>query len=304
MLMTNTSTECPEPGIYEDVDFATYVNWRAISNSQLSLLKKSPRHFKYGYVAESTDNQRLCELYHCGVLEPKAFGERYVIRPQFEHDLANTTATGEPSTSKATKYVKQKDREFAEYHTDKIIVSSEEYEQNFALVEQYCQNDDARRILNGDGLVEVSIVWDEIVDGQLIRCKARIDRVSKSERIIADVKGTGKSLAKFGYAIGEYGYHRQLAGYRRGWEILTGERYTPWIIAHETSPPFTVLAAPLGVDELYEGDDERDQLLRLYAECRATDNWPGMASPTVWTMPSFFFSPTTLHGGNNQSLEV
>jgi hypothetical protein len=65
-----------------------------------------------------------------------------------------------------------------------------------------------------------------------------------------------------------------------------------------------VLAGPLGVDELYEGADEREQLLRQLAECRRTDNWPGMANPTAWTMPSFFFSPVTLHGGSNQTLEV
>jgi hypothetical protein len=298
----------PEPGIYEGIPFGDYVQWNAVSNSQLSLLKRSPRHFRDSMANEATANMRLCELYHCSALEPHAFGERYVVQPEFHHDIANTTASGEPSTSKGTKYVKSKEREFAEHHTDKNIVSREWYEQSFALVQQFSENDEARRILNGSGHVELSIVWDEEIEldgGELktIRCKARLDRVSLTHKIIADVKGSAK-LHKFSYSIGEYSYHRQLAHYVRGWEVITGERFEPWILAHETSAPFTVLAGPLGVDELYEGADEREQLLRQLAECRRTDNWPGMANPTAWTMPSFFFSPVTLHGGSNQTLEV
>lgn len=280
----------PEPGIYEGVEFGTYVQWQAVSNSQLSLLKKSPRHFKDGLANETTSNMRLCELYHCSALEPHAFGERYVVQPDFHNDLANTTASGEPSNSKATKYVKAKEREFAEFHCDKNIVAREWYEQAFLLVQQFHDNEESRRILNGPGHVECSIVWDEEIEvagvPETVRCKARIDRVSLEHEIIADVKGTSK-LQRFSSVIADFGYHRQLAHYVRGWEVLTGATFTPWLLAHETTVPFTVLAAPLEEVALVVGYRERMELLQLLVACRRTDNWPGPPNPRSWSIPEW-----------------
>jgi len=306
MLCAMTTT-APEPGIYENVGFADYDRWQAISNSKLSLLKKSPRHFRDGLSSESTNNQKLCELYHCGALEPEAFGKRYIVQPDYRNDKLNATASGEPSTARTTNYVKTREAAFAEIHCDQTIIDPEQYEAQFALVQQLAANPESHRILNDDGPVEVSIVWDEeieVADGELatVRCKARLDKVAANLKIIADVKGAAK-LFKFQNAIGEYAYHRQLCHYQAGWEKLTEERLTPWIIAHETSLPFCVLAAPLSELACLVGRHERTELLRLYVECRDTDLWPSVPNPLEFNIPEWSI-PQSLLLAEREKVEV
>lgn len=300
-MLCALTTPAPEPGIYEGIEFHEYAAWNAISNSQLSLLKKSPRHFREGNFKEATSTMRLCELYHCNVLEPHAFGERYVVQPEFHHDIANSTTSGEPSTSKGTKYVKQKEKEFAEYHCDRNIVPREWYEQALALVENIARNPEANKIMSGSGHVELSLVWDEEIElaGEIdtVRCKARLDRVSLEQQVIADMKGSAKVL-DFPRAIVDFAYHRQLAHYVRGWQVLTGEHFDAWIIAHEQDMPFTVLAAPLDDVALIVGGNERRQLLELYVACRRTDEWQGPPNPAAWRLPEWALKAVPMFASN------
>lgn len=270
----------PEPGIYEDVPFADYLAWDALSNSGLSLLKKSPRHFKLGFSKEPQPYLLLGSLYHCGVLEPLAFAKRYAIVPDFHLDEENVTTGGVRTTSRATKYVKERTAEYASMCDGREIVPNEWYEQTLAVVRELSENDDARRILNGEGPRELSIIWEE--DGVL--CKARIDK--KSRGVIADLKSTA-AIDNFTNAIGRYGYHRQMAHYQAGWRELTGDTLQTWLIAVESSHPFAVQAAPMSEEAMEAGYTERRKLLDLYCECRATDNWPGMPNPKCWHVPAW-----------------
>lgn len=275
-----TTAATPEPGIYEDVPFAEYLAWDAVSNSRLSLLAKSPRHFQIGEYKEATLPMQLGQLIHCGVLEPLAFAARYAILPEFHLDAENTTTTGTATTSKTTKYVKDKIRDYTALCTDREVVPREWYEDTLALVKELHANTAARELLQDHGPRELSILWHE--GG--ITCKARIDK--KTANAIVDLKTTAM-IENFQTAIGRFQYHRQLAHYQNGWHVLTGETLQPWLIAVETSSPFAVLAAPLSSEALVEGHIARNRLLDKLRACRELNEWPGMPNPRAWQVPAW-----------------
>ncbi len=272
--------DTPEPGIYENIPFADYLAWDAISNSKLSLLAKSPRHFKQGFFKEPTPSMQLGSLYHCGVLEPLMFADRYAICPEFHLYAENCTANGAPSKSTATKFVKDRMDEFRELSQGREIVPREWYDDTIALVRELCANAEAHRILSDPGPRELSIIWDE---GDIL-CKARIDKVAAG--VIADLKSVA-DIDAFERSIGRFGYHRQMAHYQRGWKELTGDTLSPWLIAAESSRPFTILAAPLHSEAMIEGHLSRERLMDLLRDCLEENVWPGRPNPKHWNVPAW-----------------
>lgn len=271
-----------EPGIYEDVPFADYLAWDALSNSRLSLMAKSPRHYKIGFCKEPTPAMQLGSLYHCGVLEPLMFADRYAICPDYHLDAENCTTNGAASKSTATKYVKERVEEFKRITDNREIVSREWYQDTLSLVKELYANDFAREMLNDDGPREVSILWEE--DG--ILCKARIDKVCMRLQLLMDLKSTA-AIENFTNAIGRYGYHRQMAHYQRGWKELTGDTMGTALLAVESSPPFAVQAAPLSDEAMTIGRYERNCLMSSLRQCLESDEWPGMENPTHWNVPAW-----------------
>lgn len=283
-------SERPKPGIYEGVDFEEYLAWDAISNSRLSLFRKSPRAFKYGAALESRPYLQLGRLIHCGVLEESAFARRYAVCPDYHLDGANVTGTGERSQSKATKYVRKRVEEFSAAHEGQEIVSLEWYEATLAVVREIAANRDAYECFNGaDGRAEISIVWDE---GGLL-CKARLDMVNRGR--LVDLKSSA-GAERFANAIANYGYHRQLAHYQRGWELLAGEILDPWIVVVESSSPHVVQAARLASEALQQGHEERAELIAEWRRCQRADDWPAKDNPNQWNLPAWY--------GERESVEL
>lgn len=274
--------ETPEPGIYEDVPFSDYLQWDAFSASRLSLLAKSPRHCQRGFSKEPSPAMQLGSLYHCGVLEPLLFADRYAIAPDYHLDAENCTQSGAPSKSTTTKYVKDRMEEFRAITDGREVVPRDWYLQTLSLVKELTANEDSRRILNGDGPRELSILWQE--NG--LFCKARIDKVCYEERILADLKSCA-NIEAFPNSIGRFGYHRQMAHYQAGWKMLTGDTLTPWLIAVESSDPYTVQAAPLHEESLALGHANRAALLDTLWDCLEAKHWPPMPNPTHWHVPAW-----------------
>jgi hypothetical protein len=290
----------PEPGIYEDVAFGDYLSWEAVSNSKLSLLAKSPRHYQLGYAKEPTPAMRLGSLYHCGVLEPLMFADRYAICPDFHLDAENCTQGGATSRATTTKYVKDRMDEFRALCDGREIVPREWYDETIALVRELNENELARKLLNDTGPREVSIVWEE--DGVL--CKARIDKLAFTLRTIVDLKSTA-AVNEFTKAIGRYGYHRQMAHYQAGWKELTGDTLHTALIAVESSAPHAVQAAPLSDEAMIAGREERQRLMDLLRVCMDTGNWPGMPNPEFWNVPEWALNQEPIELIlNGQSIEV
>jgi hypothetical protein len=275
-----------KPGIYPDIPFADYLQWDAVSNSRLGLAARSAAHYKQGFGDETTPSLRLGSLTHCGVLEPLQLSNRYVVEPAFASMPENVDAKGNRSYSHATTFVKEARKAFAAANGRKQIVTQAEYDKAVGIATSL-HKENAVRALMSTGNAEVSLAWIDYATG--LPCKCRIDwlSIAGSYIRIADLK-TCRDPLRFENAIAEYGYHRQMAFYRRGIaHVLSSTITEAFLIAVETEAPYCSRTAKVSKTALSAGDDEVSELLELVAECKALDSWPGYSSPEAWELPSW-----------------
>lgn len=281
------SDKCPVPGVYRNVDFDEYCSWDAINHSKLQRIDKSPLHCLHAPSFESSAAVRLGQLVHTGQLEPDSLGSRYTVMPQFELDVANTTAKGERSTSTVTAYVKTQRAEWeqAAEAEGRIIVSAAEFAKLQNCLDAVCQCPDAVQCLSTDQ-VEVSIVWHDRHTG--LRCKARIDAVQGNRLVDLKTKEDSSSSPMpidFEYSLWSYNYYTQAAWYRQGWKELTGDTLPFWFVVVSTTAPSQCIAAPVGQMTLQAGEAKNLERMSLYAECKRSGVWPGYESPAVFELP-------------------
>jgi exodeoxyribonuclease VIII len=271
-------------GIYPGLSFADYLAIDAVSNTRLALMEQSPAHYKARVELERTKPLVLGSMIHCGRLEPSAFALRYAVCPDYHLDILNCTEKGLPSQSKATRWCKEKVDEFMANAGDREVVSREWFDEMSTIVAALCRDEQANRLFNDKGDVELTMIWVDPETGLL--CKGRIDKVCQSFGAFDDLKSVAE-LAAFERSIARYGYHRQASFYQWGYEQLTGETLTPWITAVEKSAPYCVMSAPLCEEALERGHERWRTALNRIAECTASNHWPGPKSPSAWRVPEW-----------------
>jgi len=282
----NKPIQAPPPGIYLNVDPESYFSWDYVSSSKLSLMARSPSHYRAGFQSEPTKAMSFGSLAHCAMLEPLAIIQRYTFLPDYSRDEENITADGSRSYSRATKYVRAKEEAFRAVNRGKEIVEESDFNRMVG-ISTALSNCELMRGLMSAGQPEVSIVFDDPETG--LRCKSRCDwlHVGKGGSVLLDLKTTADA-SEFERSILKYGYSRQLAFYRRAVELSTGERPAVWIACVETSAPFGHRVAPMDPETLAIGETELDELLQRVAECQACDTWPGYAHPDAWRLPEWY----------------
>lgn len=273
-----------KPGIYEGLPFADYLAIDALSNTAMGALARSPRHFRYGVIDSEQKHFKIGSVVHAGRLEPMNLPLIYAVEPSYHLDEENCTDAGKNSTSKATRYVKEKKASFADANQDKEIVPAEWFNECKSIVESLCQDELANHLLNKPGPTELTLVWEDDETG--ILCKARYDKLCSPSFV--DLK-TCANLESFTKSIHRYGYYRQMAHYQAGYIALTGEILAPWMVAIEKQPPYCVQSAPLCEEAVELGQRERRRLINLYAECLENDHWPGPESPSAWRLPEWAY---------------
>ena len=280
-----------EPGVYYDILFTEYLQWDAVSNSRLGLAARSAAHYKQGFSGETSPALRLGSLTHCGVLEPLQLSNRYVVEPNFASMPENVDKRGERSYSHATTFVKEARSQFAAANGRKLIVTQAEYDKVIGIATSLHKEQRVRELMTfGDA--EVSLFWLDLATG--LPCKCRIDWLTvTTKRAIVDLK-TCRDPLRFESAIAEYGYHRQLAFYRRGVDALLGEVADAYLIAVETESPYCSRTAKVSESALRQGDDEISELLELVSECKSLDAWPGYSNPSEWELPAWKTRETEL----------
>lgn len=273
-----------EPGVYYDVPFAEYLTWDAVSNSKLGLAARSAAHFKQGFGGETTPALRLGSLTHCGVLEPLQLSNRYVVEPNFASMPENVDKKGDRSYSHATTFVKEARAQFAAANSRKTVVTQAEYDKVVGIATSLHKEKKVRELMSfGDA--EVSLAWIDEATG--LACKCRIDWLTvTTQHCIVDLK-TCRDPLRFESSISEYGYHRQMAFYRRGIAAVRSAPADAWLIAVETDAPYCSRTAKVAEEALRIGDDEVSELLSLVAECKALDSWPGYTNPDEWELPAW-----------------
>lgn len=251
-------------GRIDGMDAARYHAINAVSNSALSAMNRSPFHYWAEYLnpdrpaKESTPSMRAGTLLHALVLEPETISARYVVRPE---DIDPRTKAG---------------KEWAEAYKGREIISADQWATAKAQRDALLSVQDIADVLKR-GAAEVSFFWVDQDTG--VHCKARADFVHPlpdGRVILLDLKTTpDASPDSFGRSVWNFGYHRQDAWYSRGYELATGVEVAGFLFGAVTgSYPFVAVPYSLDDQARWQGQQECDELLAKYLECRASSHWP------------------------------
>lgn len=129
-------------------------------------------------------------------------------------------------------------------------------------------------IASSNSVIEQSGYWIDPETGLL--CRVRPDLHRPDLKIIIDLKTTASAMRRdFQTSIAKYGYHAQEAFYTDGMSAL-GQQVDGFIfIAVEKKDPFCIAVYELEPTAVDRGRERIRQALKIYSECKASNNWPG-----------------------------
>lgn len=247
----------PEPGMYFQMSFETYVKIDAINNSTLKIfVDQSPAHAKYYREngRESTQALAFGSLADCYILEPTLFFKKYVVGPDARGN-SNVRRDFVASQPPEMTVIKPKDMEAVIAIYNKISLSP------------------AMRLLSG-GISQTVMIWKDEPTGLL--CKSRQDYLNTSINLITDLKTTASAKPEhFSKDIFKYKYNMQAAFYIDGAIAITKEE--EWSFAFftvEKVEPYVSSAFQLGDMSIDVGRKMYRGALDLYAKCLEADSWP------------------------------
>jgi hypothetical protein len=304
-----------KPGLYTNIPEEQYHSDEAISSHGLNALARSPLHYWSYYknperpTPKETPALKIGSAIHKAILEPDKFEKEYVQEPQLtdykgvldklEDYKERAKALGLPvsGTKGALKYKIQSQESLQDapgsvFWDDivgnivqgRISLSKAEYKACRGISYRVHKHPAASKIFSS-GIPEASIFWTDPDTG--VSCRGRIDWIQlepdTAEEIIyytvADIKSTqNASPASFQRDVFKYGYHIQAAMY---WDGMSALGYYPQSFvfsAWEKKPPFATALYYMTEELLEAGRKEYKRLLKIYAECLKTDNWPGYSN--------------------------
>lgn len=136
----------------------------------------------------------------------------------------------------------------------------------------------ASALLSRSGVPEASLFWQDPFTDTTLRCRFDFLPDASEGRMLASDYKTAASAnpEKFGKAAADYCYDMQAAWYLDG--ILALELHDDpafLFIVQEKDAPYLVSVVELDSEALIRGRNRNRQAIDLYAECVATDTWPG-----------------------------
>lgn len=295
-----------KPGIYAGIPNAEYHSGRGVSKSGLDLVRKSPLHYKSAVEAgprEPTPDMRIGTMAHDLILEPGEFWNRYATPfvPAVEGALATTDDIKNRLKEMGEKVSGRKDElierlraadpeavflddlkaAYIDETAGKEIITVEELERVEAIRDAVMAHPIAGKLLTpGEGEAEMSCYWTDEKTGLL--CRVRPD-FWRNDDIVVDLKTTrDASPDGFPKSIAQFRYHVQEAFYTDGIEqaIKQGNvaRKKPRafvFVVVEKVAPFAVAVYRLDSESVDIGRREYREDLDRFAECKASDTWPG-----------------------------
>ena len=124
-----------------------------------------------------------------------------------------------------------------------------------------------------NGLPEHALGWVDEKSG--IAMKGRLDWLAPGT--VLDLKTARFAInpRAFTAEAVRLGYWKQLALYRMGASIVTGQEHDAVVVAVEPTPPYDIAVYRLNAEDLSTAVYDIDQMLATLQSCRATDSWPG-----------------------------
>lgn len=275
----------PEPGTYTGISMDEYHAWDAASNSRLTKIGRSPAHLKAYRDAEQVETAALKtgRAVHTAVLEPAEFEARYTVASQ----CVAVTGKGERCSHGGLwpvvgggfvcgVHAKTAVKNAVELDRSTEVLSESDYAVCAGVRDSVRSMKAAGGLLESVKHFEISAVWIDEETG--VTCKGRWDGYAPliAGGTILDLKTTRDAgMYSFERAIFSYGYHRQGAFYLQGAKALGLPVRHYAIVAVEKEPPYAAATYRLTEGAIDAGEEQLKPLLKRYAECLETDEWPG-----------------------------
>ena len=273
----------PENGIYQRSEFPRDrydAIGRRVNFSTAKEMARSPEHYAHAVKhggGPDTNPRKLGRVTHMAVFEPEAF----VSGVEVWEGKARRGGAWE---------------EFQGANEGKELVTRAEYFQVCAIAKAVREHPIAGKYTCG-GAGEMTLLWTHKVepigglDGYALDCRARVDYLTQS--FISDLKVVrDASPDGFGRACCNYRTFTQAAVYSDAVKVLTGRDLPYYLLAVESSAPYSVAVYRVPDEVLAIGRDEyRGWFDRIHA-CRRDAKWPGYAEAEMeltlprWAAPS------------------
>ena len=251
----------------------------ALSNSSLSVLKRSPAEFYARFVAdpptmtsEETDAMRLGSAVHMLALEPERFDAEYIV---LDGPINQSLKPPKPYGRDSKAFQKWLDSEMMQ-QCRKVLVS-EEFANSLAIAKAFQGHPEILRIMAADAekIYERGFELSYLVEGQEpIRLKCKPDCVIPSEGLIIDLKTTSDPHPdSWKWSAEDFGYHRQAAIYLEAMQSLYGRPFQFLFGVVRSKPPYEVGVYELDQGSLKRGWEEATGLIDEYQQRKATGDW-------------------------------
>lgn len=256
-----------EPGIYYGISNENYHAGPGISKSQLDDIADTPALYLWRKNAPvdttKTKTLDLGTAFHCRVLEPEEFSNRFIVAPEFNR---RTNAGKEEEKAFLMECVS----------TGKTVITAEEGRKIELMYQSVMALPLGQWLVESAGHAESSIYWEDPETGILCRC--RPDKIIPEFHWIMDVKTTA-DIQRFKTAYYDYRYHVQDAFYSDGYEAQFGVQPTFVFLVASTTIEcgrYPVEIFMMGEEAKLAGQQEYHRNLRTLSDCLNTDEWPAI----------------------------
>lgn len=246
-----------------------HADTHAISKTGLDNIERSPAIFYARHLnpsrpptPEPTAAMFAGTLGHCAILEPAEFDKRYPVGPDVKTKASKDWKDFAACLDASQTPIKQAERDMA-----------------FGMADSIRKIGPLRDAL-AKGSAEVSAYWTDEATGVDCRCRPDFVHTAGNGVILLDVKTTtDASPEAFAKSIVNYRYDVQAAFYTDGYAAASGLPVHGFIFAAvEKEYPYAAAAYMLTEEDIEAGRRKYRRNLARYAECLASNDWPGFAS--------------------------
>jgi hypothetical protein len=266
------------PGIHLNIPDREYFQLPGLSSTGIKHLLRSPAHYKHS-LTHRVEKQAF-DVGHAAHAKILGVGMGVIAYPD-EH----LTPSGNVST-KATTVAWASEQRAAGL----VPVAPDQIRAADAMAESVLAHPEARPLFE-DGNPEASLIWDDPETG--VRCRGRADylqeRNGHSRGVAVDLKTTRNADPReFARTAVNFGYGEQAVHYSNGLEVLAGDPPPFLHVLVESEAPHLVSVVELDAVFQFIAAQRVRRAIDTYAQCVATDTWPGFApivhpvSPPIW----------------------
>ena len=249
---------------------------KALSNSSLSVLKRSPTEFYKRFITgemkgQESDAMLLGSAVHMLALEPERFDAEYVV---LDGPINESKKPPGPYGRDTKAFQKWLDAEMMQ-QTRKVLVR-EEFAESLAIAQAFQSHPEIMAIMasRAEKLFESEYSMEYEIGDDKVGLKCKIDFVCPEARLIIDLKTTSDpSPYAWGWSAEDFGYHRQAAIYSDAMEAKYGEPFRFLFGVVRSKEPYEAAVYELDAESIQRGRSEYEALIEEYVNRKAINDW-------------------------------